>query len=104
MRKLHVFLLVVLTCVFVAPVATADIKKNANRLAIVAILLIGMRWVDLYWQVAPSFHEHLTIHWLDFATLLAVAGVWVFLFFRQLAGHSLLPINAPGIREVLDSE
>ena len=83
---------------------SADIKKNANRLAIVALLLIVMRWVDLYWQVAPSFHDHLTFHWLDITTLLAVAGVWVFVFFRQLAGHRLLPINAPRVREVLDSE
>jgi hypothetical protein len=83
---------------------SADIKKKARRLASVALLLIFMRWVDLYWQTAPTFHHHLTIHWLDLATLLGVGGVWLFLFLRQLGKHDLLPRNAPRLEEVLNGE
>jgi len=83
---------------------SADIKKKSRRLAAVALMLIGMRWVDLYWQIAPSFHERLTLHWLDIAGVLVVGGLWLFMFFRLLGQYSLLPLNAPRIREVLNSD
>ena len=83
---------------------SADIKKKAGRLAKVALLLVVMRWVDLYWQIAPSYHERVTIHWLDVTTVLAVGGLWLFLFFRRLGRHDLLPIKAPRIQEVLNGE
>ena len=80
---------------------SADIKKKARRLASVAVLLIVMRWIDLYWQAAPTFYESLTIHWLDLTTAVAVGGLWLALFFRQLGLHSLLPVKAPRLEEVL---
>jgi len=83
---------------------SADIKKKSRRLAAVALLLIGMRWVDLYWQIAPSFQEQLTIHWLDITTVLVVGGLWLFMFFRLLGQRSLLPLNAPRIQEVLKGD
>jgi hypothetical protein len=83
---------------------SADVKKKARRLAAVAGLLIVMRWVDLYWQAAPSFHPALTLHWLDLATVIGVGGLWLALFFRQLGLHPLLPLNAPRLEEVLADE
>ena len=83
---------------------SADIKKKARRLAGVAAMLLVMRWVDLYWQAAPSFHDSLTLHWLDIAAVVAVGGVWLALFFRQLGKRPLLPINAPRLQEVLGDD
>ena len=80
---------------------SASLKRRPERLVRVAVYLLVMRWIDLYWQAAPNFHEHITIHWLDFATLIAVGGVWVFVFVWQLRQRSLIPINDPYLSEVL---
>ncbi|MGB5388728.1 MAG: hypothetical protein WBP10_00980, partial [Thermoanaerobaculia bacterium] len=79
-----------------------DLKRDARRLSRVAILVLCMRFVDLYWLAAPSFgHEGLLFHWLDLATVLAVGGVWFALFTGQLRRRPLLPINDPLLEEAL---
>lgn len=83
---------------------SADIKKNARRLALVAGFLLVMRWVDIYWQVAPAFEHHLTIHWLDLATVVGLGGLWTALYLRLLSKQPLMPRNAPLLEEILDSE
>ena len=83
---------------------SADVKKHPRRLATVAMLLIVMRWVDLYWQAAPTFHPSLTIHWLDITTVVGVGGIWLWLFFRQLSKRPILPLNAPRLKEIIEGE
>ena len=79
-----------------------DLKRDAKRLSRVAILVLFMRFIDLFWLAAPSFgHEGLSFHWLDLATVLAVGGVWFALFIGQLRRHPLLPINDPFLEEAL---
>ena len=83
---------------------SADIKRHPRRLSVVAILLLVMRWVDLYWQAAPTFSETLTIHWLDLATVVAVGGIWLWLFFNQLSSRPILPLQAPRLQEVIEDD
>jgi hypothetical protein len=80
---------------------SASLKKQPAKMIWVALYLLAMRWVDLYWQAAPSFYERLTIHWLDLATLAGVGGFWVFFFVRELRKRSLVAINDPYLPEVL---
>jgi hypothetical protein len=50
--------------------------------------------VNVYWLVAPAFHpKGVRIHWLDFATLLAVGGFWSAMFLFFLARQPLLPLH-----------
>jgi hypothetical protein len=82
-----------------------DLKRDARRLAIVALLLLVMRWVDLYWQVGPAFHhEGFTLHWLDATTVIGLGGVWFAVVLRLLAKHPLVPINDPYLEEALPGE
>ena len=78
-----------------------DLKRNARLLAGVAFLVLCIRWVDFFWLVSPTFHHHLRPHWLDLATMLAIGGVWVGVFTRQLGRHPLLPVNDPFLEEAL---
>lgn len=82
-----------------------DIKRDARKLAVVALVLLVMRWVDLYWQAAPAFVHGgdggLHLHWLDLATLLAVGGVWMAFFLGELAKRPLLPAHEPYLAEAL---
>lgn len=82
-----------------------DLKRQARRLIWVALLVLAMRWVDIYWQIGPVFHaERIAPHWLDLATMLALGGIWVALFARKLKRRPLLPINAPDLEEALGDE
>lgn len=83
---------------------SAGLKKSPRRLAWIAVWLLAMRWMDLYWQAAPAFHESLTVHFLDAATLAAVGGVWVAWFLRELQRRPLLPVKDHNVQEALGHE
>ena len=73
-----------------------NLKEKPGRLAKVAIGVLVMRLIDLIWLVEPNFdHQGFPIHWMDVAIPLGLAGIWVFLFVRQLRSRSLLPLNDP---------
>lgn len=86
-----------------------DLKRDAKRLSIVALVLLAMRWVDLYWLAAPNFvhgelggHGELHLHWLDLATLLGVGGIWFTFYLNALRRRPLLPVHEPYLAEALD--
>ena len=86
-----------------------DLKRDARRLAWVALVLLAMRFVDLYWQAAPAFGhsegEHgLHPHWLDLATLVGIGGLWLAIYFDQLKKRPLLPAFEPYLREAVADE
>ena len=82
-----------------------DLKRNAKLLSRVAVLVLVMRFVDLYWLAAPSFgHEGLAFHWLDVTTVLGIGGIWFALFTGQLKRRPLLPIRDPFLEEALADE
>jgi len=75
-----------------------DVKRRASWMLRVALALAVMRVVDTWWLVTPAFDvAHPVPHWLDVATLLAVGGLWLALFFRQLGGRPLLPLADPSL-------
>lgn len=79
-----------------------DLKQKARRLVSVALLLLVMRYVDLYWLIVPQFRPESPMpHWMDAAALLGVGGVWLAVFVWQLRGQALLPVNDPYLHEAL---
>jgi len=77
-----------------------NLKKRGSLLAKVAFGILVMRLVDLIWLVSPNFtQEGFPIHWMDIAIPVGLAGVWVFLFARQLRSRPLLPLNDPFFKE-----
>jgi hypothetical protein len=78
-----------------------DLKKNARRLAVVAGFLLVMRWLDVLWQIGPSLHPELAVHWLDVAAPLAVGGLWLAAFVWLLRRHPVVPIHDPYLEESL---
>lgn len=79
---------------------STDIKRNARRLILVAIWVLIMRWIDLFWQTAPSLHRH-DIHWLDIALPIGLGGLWLAFFFTQLKSRPMIPRNEPFLQEAL---
>jgi hypothetical protein len=81
------------------------VKQRANVLIKVAGLIIVMRFVDLFWIVAPNFHpESFSIHWLDVAAPIGIGGIWLAVFLRHLQALPLLPMNDPRLQEAFHHE
>ncbi len=77
-------------------------KKRAGVLSKIAIGLLVLRLVDLFWIVSPALHtKGLSIHWLDLVTPAAIGGLWVAAFAWQLKGAALLPMRDPRLVEAL---
>jgi hypothetical protein len=79
-----------------------NVKRHPNLLSRVAVIVIVMRLVDLIWLVQPAFEHHgFPIHWMDVVIPVGMAGLWMFVFVRNLASRSLLPVNDPYLKEAL---
>ena len=79
-----------------------DVKQNAGVLAKIAAFVLFMRFVDLVWLSRPTWHaESFGIHWLSFAAPVALGGIWLFFFARELAKSPLLPVRDPNLEEAL---
>jgi len=67
-----------------------------------AILILVMRYVDLYWMTGPEFHEgHFTISWMDLIMPLGIGGVWLWYFAGQLKTRPLVPVQDPYLQDAL---
>ena len=77
-----------------------QIKKRAEFLTKVALAIVFMRFVDLFWIVAPNFHPHgIFIHWMDVLAPIGIGGIWIAVFIWQLKGRPLLPLHDPRLQE-----
>jgi hypothetical protein len=72
-----------------------DVKRNALALGTLACGILVMRWVDLFWNVAPTFRPAVWVHWLDIAVPVGFGGLWLFVFVWQLRQWPLLAPNDP---------
>src|SRR5207302_3105523 len=70
-------------------------KRSKTFLAAIAIAVVGMRWVDTYWLIAPAFFPNVRIHWMDILLLIVIGGIWSYAFFSQLMQRALLPLHDP---------
>ncbi len=79
-----------------------DLKRNFKLLASIAIGILVMRCVDMYWLVAPDFRqERLGASWMDLAAPLGVLGLWLWYFLLQLEKRPLMPLQDPHLVEAL---
>lgn len=80
-----------------------DIKRNYKLLSRVAIFILFMRFVDIYWQIAPDFHKGESVFtWMDITAPIGLVGIWLAYFLYQLEMRPLLPVNDPHFEEALE--
>jgi hypothetical protein len=79
-----------------------DLKRNPSLLPKVALWLIFMRFVDIYWLTRPEFTSSAIPSLWDLAAALGLVGLWFFVFAWQLQKMPLLPLGEPKLEEVLD--
>jgi hypothetical protein len=98
--------LALVLCHFALPFAlllSRDIKRNFRLLRMVAVFVLFMRLVDLYWVIQPEFRKgQFGMSWMDLAAPLGVIGIWLAYFFYQLEKRPLIPVNEPFLVEALE--
>lgn len=88
-----------------------DIKQNARWLALLAVFILILRLVDMYYLIGPS--PRIGMHgqevdfvnsfsWMDVVAPFAVGGIWLWYFFGQLMKHPLVPINEPFLENAIN--
>ncbi|MBI4888200.1 MAG: hypothetical protein HY824_13990 [Acidobacteria bacterium] len=94
-----------------------DLKRMPYRLVWVSLALLVVRYVDLFMLVSPEFaptganlhllagepESRLFVHWLDLAAPLAIGGLWLWMFFTQLAQRPLVAFADPYLRDALET-
>jgi hypothetical protein len=77
-------------------------KRQPELLVRVAIGILIVRLIDLFWLIAPEFHqEGIHVSWLDIVLPLTIGALWVGCFIYQLRGRAILPVHDPEFDEAL---
>ena len=72
------------------------VKRQAATLCGVAVLIVAMHLVEMFWFVVPAFHTTgFSISWMDVLAPIGIGGLWFAAFLWQLARRSLLPSCDP---------
>jgi hypothetical protein len=83
-----------------------DLKRAARPLVLLAAFVIVMRWVDLFWLVAPNplpLRPHgTTFSWQDILLTLGIGGIWLALFFWELGKRPLVTLYDPWFEQVVE--
>jgi hypothetical protein len=97
--------LALVLCHFALPFAlllSRDLKRNFRLLRSIAIFVLFMRLVDLYWVIEPEFNKgRLVFSWMDIVAPVGVVGIWLAYFLVQLEKRPLMPLNEPFLEEAL---
>ncbi len=78
-------------------------KRNFAVLRFMAVWLLVFQLLDWYWQVMPTFDRGgISFHWLDLATLFAVASTMGLVFWHRVREHALIPVGDPRLEQGLE--
>ncbi|HEV2717251.1 MAG TPA: hypothetical protein VGU64_18435 [Terriglobales bacterium] len=77
------------------------LKRDVTKLVWLAIWLMLMRYLDLFWIIEPNFSKTITVTWADILVPVAMGGLWLAYFCRNLASMPLVPAYDVFATEVL---
>jgi hypothetical protein len=79
-----------------------NVKRQPEMLARVAAGILVVRLIDLFWLIAPEFHQQgLSVSWMDVVLPLSLGSIWIGCFVWQLRGRAILPLHDPQFDEAL---
>jgi hypothetical protein len=77
-------------------------KSSGRKLALLALLILAMRALDVIWLIEPTFNrERFHLSWMDVVAPLAIGGLWLAAFAWQLQQRALMPLNDPQLEQAL---
>ena len=78
-----------------------DLKRNYKLLRNIALFILCVRLVDLFWLTRPFAYEHFHLTWMDITAPIGMVGLWLAYFFTNLQQRPLIPANDPNLEEAL---
>ena len=84
-----------------AMLLSRQFKRNIRQLVWIAVLLLLMCYVDLFWIIEANFSSTFAITLADLVVPIAIGGIWLWYFFRNLGSLPLLPAYDTDAHEVL---
>jgi hypothetical protein len=98
-------------CFPFALLLSRSLKRQGSKIVKIALLLLVMRFIDLFWFTAPNFYGESgqpRFGGTDVAMYvlapIALGGIWLWAFFLQLSKRSLMPVNDPHFVEMLEAK
>jgi hypothetical protein len=80
------------------------VKRRVPALCALAAAIVFMRLIDIFWYTLPAFSPGaFHIHWMDIMAPVGIGGLWIAAFIWQLRPVSLIPLNHPSTKEMLES-
>ncbi len=79
-------------------------KRDVTKLVWLAVWMLLMRWVDLYWIIEPNFSTTFRVTLAEIVVPVAMGGLWLWYFCRNLMAMPLVPAYDPFAKEVLEPE
>jgi hypothetical protein len=78
------------------------VKRQGRLLVRVAIAVMVVRLVDLWWLIGPEFHtDGIAVSWMDAWIPFSMGAIWTAAFIHQLRGRAILPVHDPEFDETL---
>jgi hypothetical protein len=101
-RPIAVALIVFHFCVPFVVLLSRRIKRHGELLLRVAVAILVIRVIDLFWLIGPEFHpDGIAVSWMDVVLPLTVGAIWGGCFVYQLRGRAILPLHDPEFDEAL---
>lgn len=87
-----------------------DFKRRAKWLASIAIFILFMRLVDMFYLIGPSSRVAaggmpdgaFAVSWMDIVAPVAVGGIWLWWFFGELLKRPIFPVKDPYFEEAVE--
>jgi len=86
-----------------------DFKRRARWLATLAIFILVMRVIDMFYTIGPSHRVTagweqgaFYVSWMDFVAPVAVGGIWLWWFFGELLKRPMVPIKDPYLEGAIE--
>ena len=77
-----------------------NIKRKLNLHCLMAIWILFMHFVDLYWLIMPNIDKqgiHITIG--DVTNFLAIGGIYLAILLNRFKKYHLYPIRDPRVED-----
>ncbi|MGH9566355.1 MAG: hypothetical protein ACRD4F_04395, partial [Candidatus Angelobacter sp.] len=98
-------------CFPFALMLSRSLKRHGKRIVKIALLLLVMRFIDLFWFTAPNFYPGegfskfgVTDSVMYILAPIALGGIWLWAFYFRLSKRSLMPVNDPHFVEMLEAK
>jgi riboflavin transporter FmnP len=77
-------------------------KRDIRRLVWLAVWILFMRYLDLFWIIEPNYSKTFNLTLADIVVSIAIGSIWMACFFRNLNTLPLLPAYDVFANEVLE--